>query len=341
MALPGAWNGTRADEAGTPQLIPDLQWIATGGRQVVMALDNDSNPSTRRMVNRAFARMGAAFGERSCRVYVAEIEGDEKGIDDLRVARGAEAVERVMARAERFEGWASKRGLKNAALWWEVYSRGHQGNLLERAQQAAFAAFRDGRTIPDVVEMLSKVPEYRQVANTDRFESAREFVVRALREGRRLFREYRQRFPFPIEPVRPQAWEAACQILERFGLERQVAERAKDIVLTARWEDRPEVGFPLRNEDFQVVGATYMDGDGFCRSEGDPSGYYRVALGQGEVKTILIGESPMETLKLCPRYQWTREGRAEYISLNDQGQLPVDWVRDCLKRDVKVWGVCQ
>ena len=136
---------------------------------------------------------------------------------------------------------------------------GQPGNLLERAQQAAFAAFRDGRTIPDAVEMLSKVPEYRQAANSDRFESAREFVVQALREGRRLYREYRQRFPFPIEPVRPQEWEAACQILERYGLERKVADRAKDIVLTARWEDRPEVGFPLRNEDFQVVGATYMD----------------------------------------------------------------------------------
>ena len=282
--------------------------------------------------------MGAAFRERSCRVYVAEIEGEEKGIDDLRVARGVEAVERVMARAERFEGWASKRGLKNAALWWEVYSRGQSGNLLERAQQAAFAAFRDGRTIPDVVEMLSKVPEYRQVANTDRFEPAREFVVQALREGRRQYRQYRQRFAFPIEPVRPQAWEAACQILERFGLERQVAERAKDIVLTARWEDGPEVGFPLRNEDFQVVGATYMDKDGRCRSEGDTSGYYRVALGRGEVKAILIGESPLETLKLCPRYPWTREGRAVYISLNDKGQLPVEWVRECLKADVKVWG---
>ena len=46
----------------------------------------------------------------------------------------------------------------------------------------------------------------------------------------------------------------------------------------------------------------------------------------------------METLKLCPRYQWTREGRAEYISLNDKGQLPVEWARECLKRDVKVWG---
>ena len=175
VALPGAWNGTRADEAGMPQLIPDLQWMASGGRQVMLALDNDSNPSTRRMVNRAFARMGAAFRERSCRVYVAEIEGEEKGIDDLLVARGAEAVERVLARAERFEGWASKRGLRNAALWWEVYSRGQQGNLLERAQQAAFAAFRDGRTIPDVVEMLSKVPEYRHAATSDRFEPAREF----------------------------------------------------------------------------------------------------------------------------------------------------------------------
>ena len=237
------------------------------------------------------------------------------------------------------EGRDSKGGSKNVAQWWKVYSQGQHGNLLERAQQAAFTAFRDGRSIPDVVEMLSVVPEHRQVMNSDQFEHKHEFVMQAMREGNRRYLDYLKLWPFQIPPVHPQVWQAACGMLERYGLERKVLDRAKDIVLTARWEDRLEVGFPLRNENFQVVGVTYIDSSGRYRSEGDTSGYYRVALGRGKLKGILIGESPIETLKLCQRYRWTKEGRLVYISINDDGQLPVKWVRNCLKRTVEVWGL--
>lgn len=227
VALPGIWNGVRKLEDGSHRLIPELQHFATEGREIVFVFDNDDRPSTRMSVNRAIARTASAFAAAGAEPYVAQIVGEEKGVDDLIVARGGEVFDEVYRRAERFGDWASRKGLSQPAIWWEVYSKGTTGNLLERAEQATVNAFEDGRTIPDAIAMLSTIPEYKEAARSDRPSVADGFVTLTIRNARRRLAE--QSVPQEQE-VLVQEQEILEQELEPEVLpqEPEVAPAAKD-----------------------------------------------------------------------------------------------------------------
>lgn len=101
IALPGIYNGYRQprDEEGKPNglanLIPQLQTIASQGREIAFCFDNDPKPKTRKNVRKAIEKTGKLFAFKGCQVSVMEWQGDDKGIDDLIVNQGVECFEKV------------------------------------------------------------------------------------------------------------------------------------------------------------------------------------------------------------------------------------------------------
>ena len=94
IALPGIWNGRRAEREREGKLlreflIPDLQLFATTGREVYFCFDNDPKPKTRKHVDRAINATGTLFAKEGCRVNVIQLpRGKGKGVDDFVVAGG-------------------------------------------------------------------------------------------------------------------------------------------------------------------------------------------------------------------------------------------------------------
>ena len=94
IAIPGIWNGRRAERQQDGQLlrellIPDLQLFATPGREIYFCFDNDTKPKTRKHVNRAINATGKLFAQEGCQVKVIQLpEGKGKGVDDFVVAGG-------------------------------------------------------------------------------------------------------------------------------------------------------------------------------------------------------------------------------------------------------------
>lgn len=83
------------------KLIPDLVPFATAGREIQIAFDQDSKPSTRSKVQAAKIRFGSLFAKSKCKVYFVEWDGRlGKGIDDFIASQGADACEEVFASAE-------------------------------------------------------------------------------------------------------------------------------------------------------------------------------------------------------------------------------------------------
>jgi len=90
--------GERIEEA----LIPELQALAEGGRQVTICFDTDSKRSTRRKVLKAAIRLGHCLKRAGAKVRVAALpllQGQKTGADDYLVKAGAEALLRVLAAA--------------------------------------------------------------------------------------------------------------------------------------------------------------------------------------------------------------------------------------------------
>lgn len=110
IALYGVYGGYQSkDRLGNPirrQLIPELLPFCSAGRQVVLAFDQDSKPSTRAKVARALIRFGALLGAAGCDGVIASWDaGQGKGADDLIVNAGAEAMHQAIAEAWPVEHW--------------------------------------------------------------------------------------------------------------------------------------------------------------------------------------------------------------------------------------------
>ncbi|MCU0549550.1 MAG: DUF3854 domain-containing protein [Leptolyngbya sp. Prado105] len=105
IALPGIWNGRRvernaAKEIESEFLIPDLDFFADG-RQVTFCFDQDAKPKTRRAVTSAIRATGQLLNALKCQCRIARWQPDwGKGIDDVAVARGFEAVQAILNQAQ-------------------------------------------------------------------------------------------------------------------------------------------------------------------------------------------------------------------------------------------------
>jgi hypothetical protein len=99
IALPGIYNGYRqpkdewGNKIGTPRLIPQLELLARGGREIIFCFDNDSKPSTVKNVRTAIAKTGTLLQLQGAVVSIISWDSPEKGVDDLIAAKGVECFD--------------------------------------------------------------------------------------------------------------------------------------------------------------------------------------------------------------------------------------------------------
>jgi hypothetical protein len=101
IALPGIWNGYR--KIPDPHLIPQLELLATGGREVVFCFDQDKKPKTVEAVEKAIIKTGNLFEKRGCRVKVITWSYPEKGVDDVIAEWGEDCFTLVYAGRQHLE----------------------------------------------------------------------------------------------------------------------------------------------------------------------------------------------------------------------------------------------
>ncbi len=118
IALPGIFNGYRQpkDEWGRatalPRLIPQLEILAEGGRDIYFAFDRDTKPKTIANVNTAITKTGKLLAKYGCGVKVITWSHPEKGVDDLIAAHGEDAFHTAYNAAISLETWLTTQSTK-------------------------------------------------------------------------------------------------------------------------------------------------------------------------------------------------------------------------------------
>ncbi len=100
IGIPGITSGYRVvkDVQGKVvrrQLIPDLAAFTITKRTFHICFDFETKPKTIAAVNNAISQLGFLFQEQICPVQVVELPGEEKGVDEFIVAKGAIAFDKV------------------------------------------------------------------------------------------------------------------------------------------------------------------------------------------------------------------------------------------------------
>jgi hypothetical protein len=115
IALPGIHSGYRVprnewgDRIGKSHLIPQLQKLATPGREIYLAFDRDSKAATLQGVKAAIGRMGYLLTQAGCSVKVMTWHCQlGKGVDDFIAQQGQQAFEEVYQRALPLDTWKAQ-----------------------------------------------------------------------------------------------------------------------------------------------------------------------------------------------------------------------------------------
>ncbi|MDB9538316.1 plasmid replication protein, CyRepA1 family [Anabaenopsis arnoldii] len=108
IAIPGITSGYRVvkdifGKVTTRQLIPDLAAFAMTKRCFYICFDFETQPRKLAAINNAISQLGCLLQEKKCPVKVIELPGKEKGVDDLIVAKGASAFEKVYRQSTDLE----------------------------------------------------------------------------------------------------------------------------------------------------------------------------------------------------------------------------------------------
>jgi predicted P-loop ATPase len=103
ISLPGVWNGQQKGLNGK-ELKPSLSQFCNG-RKVYLCFDADM--LTNFKVMQALRCMAALFTEAGCSVLVMTWDSEFKGIDDLVVGKGIEALEEAISSAQPFDQFTS------------------------------------------------------------------------------------------------------------------------------------------------------------------------------------------------------------------------------------------
>ncbi|MEL6929618.1 MAG: plasmid replication protein, CyRepA1 family [Cyanobacteria bacterium J06600_6] len=96
IALPGIYNGYRqpkdkwGNKAGSPHLIPQLELLAQGGREITFCFDRDTKPSTAKNVRTAIIKTGTLLQLQGASVNLISWNDPFKGVDDLISHRGVD-----------------------------------------------------------------------------------------------------------------------------------------------------------------------------------------------------------------------------------------------------------
>ena len=112
IALPGVNNGYRTpkDEngkkIGKSHLIPQLEILGRGEREIYIVFDQDKRPKSVKAVNAAIRKMGSLLSQANCKVKVVTWSADlGKGVDDLIALNGQSVFENAYQKAVTFEIW--------------------------------------------------------------------------------------------------------------------------------------------------------------------------------------------------------------------------------------------
>ncbi|WP_071192643.1 plasmid replication protein, CyRepA1 family [Trichormus sp. NMC-1] len=110
IGLPGINNGYSYDgyytfengkkvkvRTGPNYLIPDLEHFANEGRHFNICFDNDEKPKTVENVKNAICQYSYLLSSKGCTTKVCKWEFKEKGIDDVLVKHGMDAVIKIIA----------------------------------------------------------------------------------------------------------------------------------------------------------------------------------------------------------------------------------------------------
>lgn len=115
IALPGVFGGYRVprDEQGNrigkATLIPQLLKLATQHREIYLAFDQDSKPTTIKAVNAAIRQLGYLLKQQECAVKVITWHPEQgKGVDDLIAAHGQEVFDKAYQTAVPLDTWKAQ-----------------------------------------------------------------------------------------------------------------------------------------------------------------------------------------------------------------------------------------
>ena len=119
VALPGINSGYRTpkdewgNRIGKSYLIPQLQKLASGEREIYVVFDQDSKPSTVKAVNAAIRKLGYLLQKIGCSVKI--VSWDHllgKGVDDFIATCGQDSLDRAYNNALSLEVWKAKAGTR-------------------------------------------------------------------------------------------------------------------------------------------------------------------------------------------------------------------------------------
>ncbi|MBD2234878.1 plasmid replication protein, CyRepA1 family [Phormidium tenue] len=118
IALVGVNAGYRVKDAlgnpCKPELVDDVKVIATPGRPVYLAFDQDIKPKARRRVLGALMRFGGLLAAAGCIVRIVEWSAEQgKGLDDLVANHGPDALHQAINQALTLDEWRLKLALDN------------------------------------------------------------------------------------------------------------------------------------------------------------------------------------------------------------------------------------
>jgi putative DNA primase/helicase len=106
ISLPGIDSGYKSSSdnddgsAGRLALIPDLQALAEGRRNIYIAFDRDSNPQTVKRVQRARQNLAKLFAQFGCETRSIKWDEQYKGLDDFIFGAGREALDKAIENAQ-------------------------------------------------------------------------------------------------------------------------------------------------------------------------------------------------------------------------------------------------
>jgi putative DNA primase/helicase len=99
VSLPGIDCGYKSSSSnddgsgGRLALIPDLEVLATGGRNILIAFDRDANPQTVKRVQRARKELAKLFAQLGCETRSIKWDEQYKGLDDLIFGSGQNTLD--------------------------------------------------------------------------------------------------------------------------------------------------------------------------------------------------------------------------------------------------------